>query len=220
MINYTDMKYVYPHEYHLKSDSNFIRIWKYNYSVENIEYIDELDIKLDKKYGYDLKKDIHRNSEYRVLSINGETLMDDGPIVRLSNLPFLFNAHGDVLIFGLGMGFILFPLLEKENIESVTIIENNKDVIDLISPILNNEIDSNKFVIKYGDAFTYYKNIDNKFDTIYFDIWNTVSEENQIQMNKLMNIYNKFLKSENSWVGCWYDKNEEIVKEITKLWND
>ena len=41
------------------------------------------------------------------------------------------KASGNVLTFGLGLGYYAYMVSEKENVESVTIVDSNEDVIDL-----------------------------------------------------------------------------------------
>ena len=43
------------------------------------------------------------------------------------------EAFGHVLTFGLGLGYYAYMVSEKENVESITIVETNEDVIDLFN---------------------------------------------------------------------------------------
>jgi len=47
-------------------------------------------------------------------------------------LEIIREAHGDVLIAGLGIGLIVLPIMNKNSVTSVDIVERHKEVIDLI----------------------------------------------------------------------------------------
>ena len=55
------------------------------------------------------------------------------------------EANGNVLVLGLGLGYFPYMISLKNNIKSITIIENNKDIIDMfnlhISQYFNKMID-------------------------------------------------------------------------------
>jgi hypothetical protein len=57
-----------------------------------------------------------------------------------TNQKFLDDANGDVLIFGLGLGLIVFPLLEDKQINSITIVEIDSGLIGLVEPIIKKKI--------------------------------------------------------------------------------
>ncbi len=72
-------------------------------------------------------------------------------------------AHGKVLTFGLGIGYFVYMALLNEKVESITVIEREKDVIELFNLI------KDKFPIKpikiiNGDAFDYFSDY---FSTIF-----------------------------------------------------
>lgn len=87
--------------------------------------------------------------------------------------PYIQKMHGNILVFGLGMGY--FPYMASLNYEvtSITIIENNQDIINIfkkyIQPRLDNKIEFN---IICEDAFKFIKENDmSKYDCIFMDIW-------------------------------------------------
>src|SRR4051812_9361086 len=77
----------------------------------------------------------------------------------------LATAHGDCYIGGLGMGLIAKLCAEKNNVDSVYVVEINRDIIDLVSPELKNP----KIKIFQGDAR--YDFLSRHYDWMYFDIW-------------------------------------------------
>jgi spermidine synthase len=88
------------------------------------------------------------------------------------------QAHGHVLIGGLGLGVVhhLIANLSK-GIKSITTIEKEQDVIDLVSPTLNNH--HVNWTIQCGDLFPVVGDLKNdrtKYDFAFFDIWTGTGE--------------------------------------------
>ena len=118
--------------------------------------------------------------------VNGEVVMSDTEIERITCLDCLDNAHGNTLIAGLGLGMILVPLLENENCDKIVIVEKSQFIIDLVSEPLFSYIedvlglDYSIIEIIHEDIFKYKPSI--KFDYIWLDIWNNVEyDENYFE---------------------------------------
>lgn len=141
--------------------------------------------------------------EYVRLMNGSELLMSNTPMEKRTNLDFLIKANGDVLIGGLGIGLIVLPLLEKENVNSITIVEKSSEIIEMVGKQLNL---SDKVKIVNDDIYTYEP--EQKFDTIYIDIWPAVNSDIwKEEMKPLKQRYRKYLvsKSENPnrYLACW-----------------
>lgn len=143
-------------------------------------------------------------------------VMSNTPMEEHTNSDFIYRAFGDILIGGLGIGMIILPLQDKEDVKSITIIEKSKDIVDMIS----NQLSFNdKVTIINDDIFTYKpKNV--KYDCIYIDIWNYVnSDVYNDEMKPLKNKYRRYLKlkkdSPNRFISCWA---EEQAKKDMRLW--
>ena len=89
---------------------------------------------------------------------------------------YALNSLGRVLVAGLGLGLVVGELLNNIDVDSVTVIERNRDVIDLISPLLPDGGDI-KFEMINGDFYEFLNNTKEKFDRIIVDIWVTGSAE-------------------------------------------
>jgi spermidine synthase len=114
---------------------------------------------------------------------------------RLTNQNFIDNAKGDIIIFGLGLGLVIFPLLNDSEITSITVVDNSIDIIDNIGPIIKSYDINNKLTLINGDAFTYYQQLNEaKFDVMYFDYWNYVDETIQNDMYTLKELYKNNIK--------------------------
>ena len=108
-----------------------------------------------------------KDVSYLAISSDDVTWMSITPNEIVTMQKSIDEAYGDVLTFGLGLGYYQFMVAQKENVKSVTIIENDNTL-----PLFNNK---NKIKIIESDAFEYYKNIDiaNKFDYAFMDIWHS-----------------------------------------------
>lgn len=151
--------------------------------------------------------------KYVRLCKNGNIMATNTPVERISHMPFVRNAHGDVLIAGLGIGYLIDMLKDRQfnNIKTITVIELYKEVIDLVIDSLPIDID---IVIINHDIKTFKPT--QHYDTIYFDIWQNYNEEiYRSEMQLLMKKFNGNLR-ENGWIGCWA---EDAAKDSVP-WED
>ena len=97
------------------------------------------------------------------------------------------KGHGKCLTFGLGIGLIVYMWLRKEEVTDVTIVEFNKDVIQLFQKHILPQFPEGKSVnIIHGDAFDYYKeDFLQQFDYVYVDFWES-TEDGLTYYTKLM----------------------------------
>ncbi|MNI73585.1 spermidine synthase [compost metagenome] len=89
------------------------------------------------------------------------------------------KAFGNVLTFGLGLGYYAYRISEKNQVERVTIVENNEDVIQLFTQyILPQFKNSQKIKIIKSDAFEYAQAHMSKgrYDFVFTDLWHDVSD--------------------------------------------
>ncbi len=88
-------------------------------------------------------------------------------------------AHGRVITFGLGLGYYAYMVSEKENVESVTVVERSEAVIRLFKKhILPQFSHGYKIKIINTDAFEYAEHTmpKEKFDYAFVDIWRDASD--------------------------------------------
>ena len=154
--------------------------------------------------------------EYMSLLYNNCLLMSDTPMERRTNMRLLTEANGDVLIAGLGLGMILFPLEEDDAVKSITVIEKSTEIIELVWSQIKHHF--KKVRVINADIFEWsprkkdregkpYFNKGFKFDTIYFDIWPYVNSDIYEEMKQLKVKYRPYLKTrqenEHSNMNCW-----------------
>jgi spermidine synthase len=191
MRNFIDINNIYPD--YLESDNYMI--FKRILTKEDIE-------SWKGNIGEIHKDEVHLGKEYLFLSHKGlqKTMMSNHESETITNQKFIDSAKGDVLIFGLGLGLIIFPLLKEIGINKITIIELDEGLIDMVSPIIRFQDSSRKVKIINADSFSW--ETQEKFDTIYFDIWETIDEKAYIEMEILEKRYQKNLKEE-GWIDSW-----------------
>lgn len=94
-------------------------------------------------------------------------VMSDTDMEWHSNLEWMRCAHGNILIAGLGLGFTLLPVLAKESIKTVTVVEKSADVLGLVGPLVEHP----KLTLVQGDIHDWPIPRGSRWDLIYFDIW-------------------------------------------------
>lgn len=105
------------------------------------------------------------------------------------------NAFGNVLVMGLGLGYYLFHILEKEEVKSVDVIECDEQVIDLFNTCLIDKFpNKDKIKIIKDNAISYLNNTNRKYDYVFVDIWHNVAD-GEILYLKLKPFEKKFPKT-------------------------
>jgi len=100
------------------------------------------------------------------LRIRGKVVMVDDPL-HWYGMEGLANAsRGNVLVGGLGLGLIVHHLVKNPEVKRIDVVEMEKDVIDLIKPLLPN----GKVKIHHGNIFDP-KWLELEPNTIILDLW-------------------------------------------------
>lgn len=137
------------------------------------------------------------------LTHRGSIVMSDTEMEKRTNSAFVINAHGNVLIGGLGIGLILLAIQDKEEVDQITVVEKNMEVIELVGSQLPL---NSKVHIVHDDIFEYKPLF--KYNTIYMDIWNYInSDVYQREMKPLISRYRRYLvpksEDESRYIDCW-----------------
>lgn len=154
--------------------------------------------------------------EYVRLRADGALQMSDTPMEKRTNSYFCIYAHGDILIGGLGIGMIILAIQDSPDVNSITVIEKNPDIIELMT---GQHLFNNKVTIICGDVFTWKPEKGVRYDTIYMDIWAYINSSiYRDEMIPLKRKYCHYLKpksiSPNRYLACWA---EEYAKSDRKL---
>ena len=152
------------------------------YFLGNIKYYpyqsfayDDLEV-LEDDYYREISKIGYFDCDVPFLTISKDNViwMSINPNETWTILPAIERSFGKVITFGLGLGYYPFMCSLKDNVESITIVEFDKNIIDLFTkhllPLFPHK---EKIKIVHADAFKYCKenNINELFDFAYMDIW-------------------------------------------------
>lgn len=143
-----------------------------------------------------------------------DCVMSDTPMEKETNRDFVRNAHGNVLIGGLGIGLIILAIQDKEDVKQITVVEKNREVIELVGKQLPL---NQKVNIVNDDVFEYKPLL--KYNTIYIDIWNYINEDvYNKQMKPLINRYRRYLvpkvEDKNRYIDCWCKRQAKNGERI------
>lgn len=82
------------------------------------------------------------------------------------------EASGNVLTFGLGLGYFAYMVSLKENVKTVTIIEKDPKIISVFKKIILPQFENKqKIIIINDDAIDYMKKCELRYDFTFGDIW-------------------------------------------------
>ena len=130
---------------------------------------------------------------FQQLIKNGEVVDTNHPEAAARHRRFVSAARGDVLILGLGLGVSLQQVLQKPNVEHVTVVESPRALIDLVAPaFVGNE--RVQFVARSFEGYS--PPSGSFFDVAYFDLWRSREQflSRQDQVNILKERFGEFCK--------------------------
>ena len=141
------------------------------------EYTNETESKYWQQY-LNMKNESH--DRYTVL------IKDDCPMPIMQDSEAEYNEHqwlwdnatGDVLVGGLGIGMIHQPLIDNPNVTSVTIVELEQDVVDLVWEHCAKD---DRFTLIQEDLETWDIPTDSSWNIAWLDTWLT---DNSLTMNE------------------------------------
>ena len=153
-----------------------------DYFLGNIKYYpyqsfayDDVEV-LEDDYYREISKIGYFDHELPFLTISKDNViwMSITPNETWTILPAIGRSSGKVITFGLGLGYYPFMCSLKEDVESVTIVEFDENIINLFKkhllPLFPNK---EKINVIHADAFKYCEenNVNELFDFAYMDIW-------------------------------------------------
>lgn len=116
---------------------------------------------------------------YPAVLQDGREWMTVTPVEINTMAPVIGAAAGNVVAMGLGLGYFAFMASEKEEVSAVTIVERDRDAIELFRRhILPQFPHGEKIRIVEDDAFVFAKNRlpALKADCVFVDLWHDVSD--------------------------------------------
>lgn len=145
---------------------------------------------------------------------DGREWMTLMPNETVTTKPAIDASHGRVLTYGLGLGYFTFMASEKDEVESVTVVELSPDVIKLFEThILPQFPHREKIKVVCSDAFDYAEKTAPRenYDFIFADFWHDAGDGRDLYLK--MKEYEKFSpKSEYAYwledtINCYLERD-------------
>ncbi len=139
--------------------------------------------------------------EVTILYQNNEVWMLDVPSEAETIDPCAKKAKGNVLSFGLGIGYYPFMTMLNPAVKSITVIEKSKSVIDLFNRYLKPQFPNTiPFIIIEGDAYDYFNEKTlNQYDSVFVDIWKS-NDDGLMMIEKLLEQYLPPFEKVDFWI--------------------
>lgn len=134
-----------------------------------------------------------------VLKIKGICTMTTHAYNLIDHRSIYEQAHGDVLLTGLGLGLCVLLCDINTNINSVTIVENNATVIENIMPVIFNSCNRIEPIVVEHDANTWAPS--KIFDFAFIDHSCQRAEDERYipYCKKLINWHDTMMENQLSW---------------------
>lgn len=135
--------------------------------------------------------------EYLAFAQKGEVWMSIIPNEINTHIGPISHAHGNVVTFGLGMGYFVFHAIEKDDVKSLTVIEKDRKIINFFNQYILPQLSKReKINIICADAYSYIKE-NHDFDYAYVDLWHNPNDG--------LPFYIAFKKAEHNFPNCCFD---------------
>ena len=148
------------------------------------------------------------NGELSLIKKSIGSIMKDSATEYYQHQWLWDNATGDILVAGLGIGFLNKELIDNHNFNSVTIIENSQEVIDMVWPYCAGD---SRFTLIKEDIETWNVPAGSHWDIGWFDSW---ISDNPLSYNGYISAMRNKYSSYCDKVGAWcipYDISNSLV---------
>lgn len=177
-----------------------------------IFYMDDLDCFQDVEcpvLGY-----FDQDFEYPAIYEDGLLWMSCDPSEINTMKKPIEEAYGHVLVLGLGLGYYPYFISQKEEVKKITIIEKEKDCIELFQNELIGVFDyANKIEVIHQDALEYLASIsENEVDVVFADLWHNAEDG--------IKLYEKIKKYESKHTCTKFIYWLENSLKSKKKWNE
>ena len=155
------------------------------------------DIKMDGYKENSMIGYFDRKFHYLALTQGNNVWMSLNPNEIETMVPFIEKGRGNVLVLGLGMGYVPYMLSLKNDVNSVTIIEKDPEIISLFNKLILPFFPyKNKIRIVQDDAIEYVckKQKEARHDYIFADLWHDPEDGLELFVK---------LKKLNRNIDCW-----------------
>lgn len=179
----------------------------YKYSYEEIPAHELINLRAIQKdpnrelNDYMILRAFDKPYKTTILSEGKDNWMLDYPGEYETMIEPISKAKGKVCTFGLGIGFYLYNVLIKKEVEEVTVVELSDSVINMFNKCLLPQFPKDKKInIIKGSAFDYFNSdFINQFDYVFVDTWKN-QEDGYPMMAKMLEQYNPPLDKVDFWI--------------------
>lgn len=151
---------------------------------------------------------------YTKLTRNGKLVMSDTDAEKADHTSFLYRAEGDVLVNGLGMGWVIEALFKLPQVTSITFIEISQNLIDLVGPHYYAKDKKNRLTIICANALTWKAPKGKRYNAVWNDIWDDICGDNFEDMKTLHRRYGR----RSDWVGSWCRAECQFTRAMNYGW--
>ncbi|KKL19574.1 hypothetical protein LCGC14_2464100 [marine sediment metagenome] len=145
------------------------------------------------------KRTVPLGQQFTRLTKNNSIIMSDTPAECNDHSYFIHITKGNILIAGLGIGYVLQEVAKKDNVTHITVVEISSEVIQLVWSYYKDKF-GDKIEIVNADILEWKPPKGIKYDCAWYDIWNDICLDNYDDMKKL---HRKFAKRVMNYQGCW-----------------
>ena len=142
---------------------------------------------------------------YTKLTHNGKIIMSDTPAEKSDHSQIIWNATGNILLNGLGLGWTVEACMQKKEVKYITVVEIAPEVIMLVGHYLINKY-PNRLSIVMADALDWKPPKGKRYDCIWHDIWSEICGDNYESMKKLRRKYGRYTNWQDAWCAEWVKK--------------
>lgn len=146
---------------------------------------------------------VRSGESYTVLRTSGRLQMSDTRDEYRDHSWFIHQAHGRVLIHGLGLGCCLKAILAKDSVTHIDVIEKNTGVVEYVGQFYTADPRVN---IVCADAFDYTWPSGSRWDVVWHDIWPDKCEDDLAEHTRLLRSFGRRA----GWQGAW--AHEELLR--------
>ena len=118
--------------------------------------------------------------EYWVLMHGDKVWMSLTPMELQSQSHHAWFAHGHVVVMGLGMGAVVYNLLQNPKVVSITVVEREQSLVELLrhsATWFDASVAAGKIIVSIGDAFRFTEPKDTVVDSLIVDLWTAMGQQ-------------------------------------------
>lgn len=126
-------------------------------------------------------------------------VMSDTPDELRDFYQFWRRARGHVLVNGLGLGCAVRALLIWPQVERVTVVEIDDDLLAMMRPLLGPQVARGRVNLIHDDALTVRWPVGQRFDSAWHDVWDDICGDNWPEIRRLHRRYGGRVDHQESW---------------------